>query len=133
MALTGKLTIDNHTYNILECEYEFNQMIEINGRPSGQPRGGLLNIVIVAPDDADVTLHEWMKDKNTIRNGTLNLTVNKDNKTAKKTIQFENAYCVRLYEYFNGKNDVQMYMKISILPGKITFGNKCDFNMIDKS
>lgn len=132
MALTGKLNIDDKSYYLLECEYEFNQMITTTGRPSGKPKGGLINVVLVSPDDTDLTLHEWMRDKDTTKNGRITLRVNKDNKFASKTIDFEDAYCVRLYEYFNGNNEVLMYTKISILPGTITFGNNCEFRMLDK-
>jgi hypothetical protein len=132
MALTGKLDIDDKSYYLMECEYEFNQMITATGRPSGKPKGGLINVVLVAPDDTDNTLHEWMRDKDTTKNGKITLRVNKDNRFASKTINFEDAYCVRLYEYFNGNNEVQMYTKISILPGTITFGGNCEFRMLDK-
>ncbi|MFZ4398506.1 MAG: type VI secretion system tube protein TssD [Bacteroidales bacterium] len=133
MALKADLNIDNKTYNIIECDYEFTQIVDHQtGRPSDRPRGGIINVILSSPGDADLKLHEWMRDKNTSKNGTITLTVNVNNIDVPKTIKFENAYCIRLYEYFNNTNSVQMYTKISILAGTITFGSNCHFTMFDK-
>lgn len=134
MALDSKLIIGNHQYNVLECEYEFTQAVDITGRPSDRPRGGMINIIITSPDDSDLMFHEWMKEKNTTKDGQIALKVNKDNMDANKSILFKDAYCVRLYEYYNNNNSIQMYMKISIMAGSIIFGNKnngCEFVNID--
>jgi len=133
MALAATLTIENHTYTVMECEYEFTQAVDKTGRPSDRPRGGLINVVIVSPDDTDLTMHEWMRDKNTTKDGKILFTVNKDNKDQPKNLAFKDAYCVRLYEYFNNNNSIQMYMKVSIMAGTIVFGDKdqCEFKMID--
>ena len=115
MALAGTLTIESKRYNILECEYEFTQAVDHTGRPTDRPRGGLINIVIVAPDDTDLQLHEWMRDKDSTKDGTIVLEVNRDAVKALKTIKFEEAYCIRLYEYFNDNNALPMYLKLSIM------------------
>lgn len=131
MALTAELHIDNRKYGVLECEYEFNQAVDITGRPSDRPRGGVINVVIMSPDDSDQTMHEWMRDKDTTKDGTLVLYVNRDAVNAPKTIRFEEAYCIRLYEYFNNNNSLPMYTKLSIMAGTIIFGGDCEFKMID--
>lgn len=132
MALTGTLTIESKQYNILECEYEFTQAVDHTGRPTDRTRGGLINIVIAAPGNDNLVLHEWMCDKDAVKDGTINLTINSDNVDKPKTIQFKDAYCVRLYEYFNSNNSVQMYLKLSIMAGTVIFGDGCEFTLIDK-
>lgn len=132
MALAGILKIESKEYNILECEYEFTQAVDHTGRPTDRTRGGLINIVIEAPADSNLVLHEWMRDKDSVKDGTITLTVNQDYVDSKKTIQFKDAYCVRLYEYFNNNNSVQMYMKLSIMAGTVIFGENCEFTLIDK-
>lgn len=132
MALTGILKIENKEYDILECEYEFTQAVDHTGRPTDRTRGGLINIVISAPDDDNLMLHEWMRDKDAVKDGTINLTVNSNNVDKPKTIEFKDAYCVRLYEYFNNNNSVQMYLKLSIMAGIVVFGKSCTFTLIDK-
>lgn len=131
MALIAELTVENRTYSVMECDYEFTQAVDITGRPSDRPRGGLLNVVILSPDDSDLSLHEWMRDKDTTKDGQITLYVNRDAVMAPKTIRFENAYCIRLYEYFNNNNTLPMYMKLSIMAGVLTFGDDCEFKMID--
>ena len=132
MALNATLTVENHSYTVMECEYEFIQAVDITKRPSDSPRGGLINVVIAAPDDSDLALHEWMFDKNKILDGKIVFTVNRDNIDRSKTLAFVDAYCVRLYEYYNNNNSVQMYLKLSIMAGKMVFGsnNTCEFQMI---
>ena len=132
MALAGTLKIESKEYNILECEYEFTQAVDHTGRPTDRTRGGLINIVIAAPADSNLVLHEWMRDKDAVKDGTITLTVNQDHVDSEKTIDFKDAYCVRLYEYFNNNNSVQMYMKLSIMAGTVIFGNSCEFTLIDK-
>lgn len=132
MALTGTLVIENKEYIILECEYEFTQAVDHTGRPTDRTRGGLINIVIAAPGNDNLVLHEWMRDKDAVKDGTINLTINSDNVDKPKTIQFKDAYCVRLYEYFNSNNSVQMYLKLSIMAGTVIFGDDCEFTLIDK-
>lgn len=132
MALTGTLVIENKEYNILECEYEFTQAVDHTGRPTDRTRGGLINVVIAAPGNDNLVLHEWMRDKDAVKDGTINLTINSDNVDKPKTIQFKDAYCVRLYEYFNSNNSVQMYLKLSIMAGTVIFGDGCEFTLIDK-
>lgn len=131
MALIAELQIDNRRYSVLECEYEFTQEVDVTGRPSDRPRGGVINLVIMSPDDTDVSMHEWMRDKETTKDGLLTLYVNKDSVNAPKTIKFEDAYCIRLYEYFNDNNTLPMYMKLSIMASRIVFGGDCEFRMID--
>ncbi|MBQ6155817.1 MAG: hypothetical protein IJK22_04365 [Bacteroidales bacterium] len=132
MALTGTLVIENKEYIILECEYEFTQAVDHTGRPTDRTRGGLINVVIAAPGNDNLVLHEWMRDKDAVKDGTINLTINSDNVDKPKTIQFKDAYCVRLYEYFNSNNSVQMYLKLSIMAGTVIFGDDCEFTLIDK-
>lgn len=134
MAADSYLEIENHSYNVLECEYEFTQAVDITGRPSDRPRGSMIHIIIAAPDDSDLMFHEWMRDKNMIKDGHIKLMVNKDQEISFKNIYFRDAYCVKLYEYFNNNNSMQMYMKINIMAGSVIFGNKnsgCEFVNID--
>jgi hypothetical protein len=133
MALNAKLIIEQREYSVMECEYEFNQSVDVTGRPSDRPRGGVINVVILSPDDSDLSLHEWMRDKDTTHDGKILFLVNKDSVDAIKTVRFEEAYCIRLYEYFNDNNTLPMYTKLSIMAGRILFGKNddCLFQMVD--
>lgn len=73
----------------------------------------------------------WMRDKDTIKDGEIVLYVNRDSDFSVKTISFKDAYCVRLYEYFNDGNSLPMYTKIGIMASSLAFGGDCEFRMID--
>ena len=122
MAHKTTLKIDGTTYNVLECEYEFTQSVKENGQPSARPAGGLLHFIVVSPDDDDMRFHEWMLNKTEIKDGVFKFEVVESGKTSNKTIAFKNAYCIRLYEYFNSANATQMYMKITVSAAEISFG-----------
>lgn len=85
----------------------------------------------MSPDDNDLMIHQWMSEKDATKDGTILLYVNHNSVNAPKTIEFSNAYCIRLYEYFNDNNAMPMYLKISIMASSIVFGGQCEFKMID--
>jgi hypothetical protein len=136
MALEATLVFDENkvkTYSLLECEYEFTQSLDITGRPSDRPRGGIIKATFVSPDDKDLVFHEWMFAKDLVKDGTVYFGVNKNSEFASKRIHFTNAYCVGLREYFNDGNSLPMYTEIAIAAGELTFGDgdDCVFKMID--
>lgn len=134
MALEANLVFDenkNTRYRLLECEYEFNQSIDVTGHPSDRPRGGIIKATLVSPDDKDLVFHEWMFAKDLVKDGVISFEVNKNSVFAPKKIYFRNAYCIGLREYFNDGNALPMYTEITIAASSLTFGNDCVFKMID--
>jgi hypothetical protein len=123
MAHQAKLVIDNNkVYDVIECEYEFVQPIKENGQPAGRPSGGLIHLVVVSPDNNEITLHEWMNSATDHKDGKIVFTVVEMEKLSPKLLHFKRAYCIRLYEYFNMHSNVQMYTKITISAAEIAFG-----------
>lgn len=121
MALNAKLSMGGD-YDVLECEYECAQPIK-GGRPSGRPVGGIIQLIIVSPDDDDLQFHSWMKEKTEMRDGVITfLVVSDSNKTTTKTLSFKDASCIKLSEYFNVQNEIQMCTKLTISAGEISFG-----------
>ena len=104
MAITATLTLGKQEYNLTECAYEFYQPIDINNKPSANPKGGLIKFTINSLSDEDLTFHKWMFDKTEKKKGTIEFTLpglvpgvlDKDH----KKVIFEHAYCVGLGEYF---------------------------------
>lgn len=131
MALKATFEIEgsNVEYDVIECEYEFTQEIDSNGRPSESPKGGLINITIVAPDDTDLIFHEWMRDKFASKEGVITFIVNNNHVESTRYVGFRDAYCVGLSENFNKENDSQMIMKLTISAGVIKFGDNCEFHL----
>ncbi len=127
MALKGVLRIDGKAleYEILECEYEFVQPIKENGQPAGRPGGGLIHFTALSPYDGDMLFHEWMMNKTEHKDGEIVFEVVDSAKIETKTLHFKQAYCIRLYEYFNAHSSLQMYVKITISASEISFGKGC--------
>jgi len=124
MALNGTLKISGKEseYNVLECEYEFNQPVDSNGKPSANPRGGLINFTILAPDESDTLFYEWMFSKAEVKQGKFIFPITVGTDHNKKILEFEFGHCIHLYEYFNNQNSIQMYMKITVSAAIIKFG-----------
>jgi hypothetical protein len=131
MAQNGSLRLEGKQaeYNVLECEYEFNQPVDGNGKPCAYPRGGLITFTILAPSDDDTIFHEWMISKADVKGGTFTFPVTVGTEHKKKTVTFNYAHCIRLHESFNNQNEMQMVMKITLSAAVIIFGaGKVTFN-----
>ena len=122
MALEGKLSIGNKSYDILECEYELFQSIDQTGKPAARPRGGLIHLIMKSTGDDDMLFQEWMIRKSETKSGKLEFVISEGQKRTMKTISFSEAFCVKFYEYFNYNNSILMYMKVSISAEEIIFG-----------
>jgi len=129
MALAATLQLDGKgaEYNVLECDYEFNQPIDSNGKPSGNPRGGLIRFTILAPDKNNTTFHEWMLNKSEMKNGVFKFDITIGTELSQKVLEFKYAHCIRLYEHFNNQESVQMIAKITLSAAHISFGGGAVF------
>jgi len=129
MALGATLTLEGRLpeYNVLECEYEFTQPVDSNGKPSGNPRGGLIHFTILAPDEDNPIFHEWMLNKSEMKEGVFKFEITVGTEHTQKVLTFKYAHCIHLYEYFNSQNTVQMYTKITLSAAVISFGKGADF------
>jgi len=123
MAHTAFLKLGNKEYNVIKCEYGFTQPIKENGLTAGLPSGSLILFTLVAPDDSDMSLHEWMQSAEGHKDGQVIFTVQNKTKLSNRTLHFKRAYCIRLYEYFDREDDKQMLTEITISAAEISFGN----------
>ena len=127
MALQGKLKIasmpgglggflaSREDYGIIECAYEFNQSIDDTGKPTSRPRGGTITFVMPTPEDGNAFFYNWMFNKTETHNGTFTFYVYADkNRRCVKNVNFINAYCVSLKEYFNDNDSRLMYTTVTI-------------------
>jgi hypothetical protein len=125
MAHTAKLSIQKEEFNLFELNYEFFQPMNENGQPAGKPYCGKITLVMAAPDNNNLLLHEWMASATEHKDGTCTFSVVDTGKTSTKTMKFYHAYCTHLKEYIKEK-DEQMLMEITLHAKKITFGEGDD-------
>ena len=124
MALQGNLMIEGNTYGIVECEYEFSQAVDDTGKPTSRPMGGQITFVTPSTSDDDVFFYKWMVHKTEVKSGIFRFTVySNNNKISYKTVEFVNAYCIRLKDYFNDHDSKLMYTTITISAEAIRVGS----------
>ena len=119
LKLGGSPTV----YNVQECEYEFNQDIDKNGKPCANPRGGIIKFTILSPSSTDTTFHDWMLDKIAVKDGSFEFDLSLRAQQMKKSLIFEFAHCISLNESFNCQKDTPMITKIVLSAAIISFGS----------
>lgn len=115
MALQGKLKCGGRTYGIVECSYEFNQAVDDTGKPVSRPKGGTITFVMPSTSDDDLFFYKWMFNKTEVKSGIFRFVVfTQDNKRSYKSVEFLNAYCIHLRDYFNDHDSRLMYTTVTI-------------------
>ena len=129
MALQGNLTIaGGRRYGVVECAYEFRQSIDETGKPTSRPLGGTITFVMPATSDDDLFFYKWMFNKTEVQSGYFKFIVfSNDNKKSVKTVEFMNAYCIELKDYFNDNDSKLMYTTVTISAEIIHIGGLNDF------
>ena len=115
----------------MECSYEFSQTCDSTGKPSTRPRGGRLTFTMPSQSDDDVFFYRWMFENTQVHDGYLKFVVwARQNKRCFKTVNFKNAYCVSLRDYFNDSDSKLMYTTITLAAEIINVGENdiAEFN-----
>ena len=97
MAHKALLTIEDKTYNLLECVSVLRQKTDSRGRPSSEVRGGNIQFSVIGTDDDLLTL--WATDKTKKMDGKIAL-YEWDLDTKFKEISFKNAYVISFSESY---------------------------------
>ena len=123
MALQGKLTIGGRTYGVVECAYDFSQSIDDTGKPVSRTKGGQITFVMPTTSDDDLFFYKWMFNKTEVKSGIFRFVVfSNDNKRSYKSVEFLNAYCISLKDYFNDNDSKLMYTTVTISAEIIRIG-----------
>lgn len=123
MALHGNLKIEGKDYGIVECAYDFHQSIDETGKPVSRTQGGTITFVTPSPSDNDRFFYRWMFNKTEVHSGMFKFAVfANDNKPSYKTVEFFNAYCIDLKDYFNDNDSKLMYTTVTISAQSIRIG-----------
>ncbi len=124
LKATLHLVDANMTYSIVECEYEMVQPVNADGQPNGGVKAGRIVVTIVSPEKAQV-LQEWMLNDYKQHDGYIEMDVNYNRfgPNSCRYIQFQNAFCVGLYEYFNNQTSNMATMRLTLYAEVISFLN----------
>lgn len=123
MALQGTLKIGGMTYGVVECAYDFRQSVDDTGKPVSRPQGGQITFVIPSTSDDDIFFYKWMFNKTEVKSGIFRFVVfTNNNKRSYKSVEFLNAYCIELKDYFNDNDSKLMYTTVTISAEIIRIG-----------
>ena len=123
MALQGQININGKTYGVVECEYDFRQSTDDTGKPTTRTQGGTIRFVMPSTCDDDQFFYKWMFNKTQVHSGTFRFCVfSNDNRKRFKTVEFTNAYCIGLRDYFNDQDSKLMYTTVTISAEVIRVG-----------
>ena len=118
------MKIGGRIYGIVECEYEFTQAVDDTGKPTSRPMGGTIRFVTPTTSDDDVFFYKWMIHKTEVKSGIFRFCVySSENKRNFKSVEFLNAYCIGLKDYFNDQDSKLMYSTITISAEVIRIGS----------
>ena len=97
MAFKATLTIENKTFNLLECWSRLEQQTDNKGRPKSEVRGGSIMFVVLGTEDN--LLPAWAADKKKKHDGEIEL-YQWDQDTKFKEISFKNAFVTYFTESY---------------------------------
>ncbi len=120
MSFQAKLEIDDTSYNLLDCTFEFDQPLDHNGRPSAAPRGGI--IVLSLEFEKKTDLLNWAISPTETKSGQI-VFMKRDAMASLMTLKFSNAYCARLSGFYHAVSNEPFKLKLKISAEKLTIGD----------
>jgi hypothetical protein len=121
MSFSAALIIDGKSYTVRHFNWGVQQNTDVVGRPDARVQGG--NLQVELDSEPDETLHHWALDDTKKMSGEL-VVFSADNRfSRRKTIAFEDAYCVGLSKLFDGSASAQgMTMTLTLSANKLSSG-----------
>jgi hypothetical protein len=121
MSFSASLVLDGKSYTVRRFNWGVQQNTDVVGRPDARVQGGRLQVELDSePDEA---LHHWALDDTKKMSGELVVYAANNRFSRRKTILFEDAYCVGLSKQFDGSaSDQGMTMTLTISANKLSSG-----------
>ena len=117
MSFLAKLELDDKTYNVLECEYDFTQNIDETGKPKGMPYGGEISIRVESTGTPE--LLNWMLDHNQTKDGKI-IYYRRDAMSKLQELSFKKAFCISFTEDFNANSTEPLQIELILSAQQIT-------------
>jgi hypothetical protein len=120
MSFSAVFIVNSKKYSVRSFEWGVQQNTDVVGRPDACVQGGQLQVEL--DSEADETLHHWALDDTKKMSGEL-VVYAADSLARRKTIRFEDAYCVGLSKLFDGSASAQgMTMTLTLSANKLVCG-----------
>ncbi|MDI9311686.1 MAG: type VI secretion system tube protein TssD [Limnohabitans sp.] len=117
MSFLAKAVIEGVTMNVLEFDFKINQDIDKSGKPSSDPGG--IKIRMLVESTKDTLLFDWMISQMQTKNGTVTF-YRRDAVSKMREMQFNEAYCINYREIFLADNKVPMQIEFEISAKEIS-------------
>ncbi|WP_108868679.1 type VI secretion system tube protein TssD [Aquimarina aquimarini] len=101
MATKTELIIENKTYSLLECTFDYHKPIDYSGRPSARVQAG--SIMVVIDFDGQDELINWAGSDTTTYDGKI-IFYKGDGTGIKFTLDFKTAFCTDMSTYHSNLN-----------------------------
>ena len=121
MSFSAALIIEGKNYTVRRFNWGVQQNTDVVGRPDARVQGGRLQVDL--DSEPDETIHHWALDDTKKMNGELVVFAANNRYSRRKTIRFEDAYCVGLSKSFDGSASNQgMTMTLTLSANKLSSG-----------
>ena len=111
MSFLAKLDIEGESYNVLECHVPMHQSIDNSGKPSAEPQGGIITIVIESTSSPD--FFRWMISNTETKDGEV-IFYRRDAISKMRDLKFEKTYCIGYNERFLNANSTPMKIQLTL-------------------
>ena len=121
MSFSAALIVNKKQYSVRRFGWGVRQNTDQVGRPDARVQGGQLQIELDSePDEA---LHHWALDDVKKLSGELVVFAANNRFSRRKTITFQDAYCVGMSKQFDGSASEQgMTMALTLSANKLSCG-----------
>lgn len=121
MSFSAALIVNNKQYSVRRFSWGVQQNTDVVGRPDARVQGGQLQVEL--DSEPDETLHHWALDDTKKMSGELAVFSADNRLSRRKTIRFEEAYCVSLGKQFDGSaSEVGMTMTLTLSANRLSSG-----------
>ncbi len=112
MSFLAKFEMDGETMNVLDFRMSMNQKIDLSGKVSANPTGGM--IFMKVESTKSTLLFDWMISAVQLKNGTITF-FKRDALSQMRELKFAEGYCVEYHELFvaDTSNPMQIEFVIS--------------------
>jgi hypothetical protein len=121
MAFSARLDMDPlKGVRVVDFSYSLSRDYDPTGRPSGNVRGGVIQITVESTGKPD--LIAWMVDPFKVKSGVIKIEDETTAGSSLKEIKFEDAYIVQYSESFHWQGGDNMMESFTVSAKKIDIG-----------
>lgn len=121
MSFLAKFKVDNEEMNVLEYNMSMNQNVDHSGKPSSDPMGGQVRLVVEL--SKSTLLYQWMASPTQMKDGFIKF-FRRDGMSRLRELEFKKAYCIAYNEVFMAYDDTPLCAEITITAKEISINGE---------